>query len=200
MKSPKALVIVDVQNDFCPGGALAVADGDKIVPVINQYSEIFAEHKWPIVASRDWHPKESTHFQSSGGPWPEHCVRKTHGAAFHPDLKLPKGTMVLSKGTGPEQDGYSAFEATDREGKDLLSILKELGVKELLIGGLATDYCVRATVLEARKQHFKVDLLMDAVKGVNLAPEDSDMAIEEMIKAGAKKMTFEEFMQKEIEV
>jgi nicotinamidase/pyrazinamidase len=197
MKLKRALIIVDVQNDFCPGGALAVADGDKIVPVLNQYSEVFAEQGWPIVASRDWHPKETTHFQSCGGLWPEHCVRQTHGADFHPGLILPQGTIIVSKGVDPEADGYSAFEAADDQRRALLDILKENGVDELFVGGLATDYCVKATALEACRQGFEVNVLVDAVRAVNLNPDDGKKAIEEMVVAGARKLTIKEFMQKE---
>jgi len=189
-----ALVIVDVQNDFCPGGALAVTDGDLIVPVLNKYIEVFAENNRPILASRDWHSRETKHFKLFGGLWPEHCVQNTQGALFHPGLKLPSQTVVLSKGIDPDKDGYSAFEAADDQGQDLLSILNGLGVKELFVGGLATDYCVKSTVLEALK-NFKVNLLVDAVKGVNLNPDDSKTAVEEMVAGGAIKMTFDEFIK-----
>jgi len=192
MEEKKALLIVDVQNDFCPGGALAVPKGDKIVAVLNKYMMIFSRKKWPIFASRDWHPKQSKHFKKSGGPWPEHCIQNTRGARLHPDLRLPKGTIVLSKGMDPDKDSYSAFQAVDAKGTKFFELLKISGIKELFVGGLATDYCVKSSVLDALKLGFKVKLLIDAIKGVNIKPEDSEQAIEEMVRGGAEKMTLKE--------
>ena len=191
MESKKALIIVDVQNDFCPGGALAVPEGDKIVPILNRYLMIFSRKKWPIFASRDWHPEESKHFKKLGGLWPEHCVQNTRGAGFHPDLRLPKETIVLSKGMDPDKDGYSAFEAVDSKGTEFFELLKMSGIDELFVGGLATDYCVKTTVLDALKSGFKVKLLIDGIKGVNVKPKDSEEAIQEMVSRGAEKMTLE---------
>lgn len=184
----QALLVVDVQNDFCPGGALAVEEGDTVVPVLNRYIEIFAKENKPVIASRDWHPRHTKHFRDFGGPWPIHCVQNTSGAAFHPALKLPSSAIIVSKGMDPVQDSYSAFQAVDEQGRSLRDLLKELGVQELWVGGLATDYCVRASVLDALED-FKVKLLADAIKGVNIKPDDSQKAIEEMFKAGAKEMT-----------
>mgnify|MGYP001032085348 CR=1 FL=1 len=191
MKLKKALLIVDVQNDFCPGGALAVKEGDRIVPVLNKYIKVFSRGKLPIFASRDWHPKESKHFKQLGGLWPKHCIQNTKGARFHPELKLPKETIILSKGMDPDKDSYSAFQAVDSNGTDFLPLLKALGINELFVGGLATDYCVKSSVLDALKSGLKVNLLIDAIKGVNIKPKDSEDAIEEMVGRGAKKMTFE---------
>ncbi len=187
----RGLLIVDVQNDFCPGGALAVAQGDKVVPVLNRYIGIFSRDKNLVIASRDWHPRRTKHFKESGGPWPIHCVQNTAGAAFPPALKLPPRTIVVSKGVDPDEDGYSAFQAVDGRGRPLRDILKDAGVTELWIGGLATDYCVKASVLDGVK-HFRVNLLMDAIKGVELNPGDSQKAVEEMLAAGAQKMTLEQ--------
>ncbi len=185
MSAPcRALLVVDVQNDFCPGGALAVAQGDRVVPVLNRYIEIFSKDKNPVIASRDWHPRQTSHFKEFGGPWPVHCVQNTPGAAFHPALKLPSQAIIVSKGMDPEKDSYSAFQAVDERRRPLWDILKELAVQELWIGGLATDYCVKASVLDAL-QHCQVRLLADAVKGVDLHPGDSQKAMEAMIKAGA---------------
>jgi nicotinamidase/pyrazinamidase len=192
MEEKKALLIVDVQNDFCPGGALAVPEGDKIVPVLNKYMMIFSRKKRPIFASRDWHPKESKHFKKFGGPWPEHCIQNTRGARLHLDLRLPKGTIVLSKGMDPDKDSYSAFQAVDAKGTKFFELLKISGIKELFVCGLATDYCVKSSVLDALKFGFKVKLLIDGIKGVNIKPEDSEEAIEEMVRAGAEKMTLKE--------
>jgi len=196
MKLKRALLIVDVQNDFCPGGGLAVPEGDKIVRALNKYIKIFSKKKLPIFASRDWHPQESKHFKQFGGPWPKHCIQNTEGARFHPDLKLPKETIILSKGMDPAKDSYSAFQAVDSNGTEFLGLLKVLGVNELFIGGLATDYCVKSSVLDALKFGFKVKLLIDAIKGVNIKPKDSEDAIEEMISRGAEEMSLEKLSKK----
>lgn len=190
MKPKKALLIVDVQNDFCPGGALAVPDGDKVVPVLNKYVKKFSGKDLPIFASRDWHPKKTGHFKKYGGEWPPHCVQNTKGARFHPKLKLPKDTIILSKGMDPKKDSYSAFQAVDPNGVEFLKVLKILGVGELFVGGLATDYCVKFSVLGALKFGFKTSLLIDAIKGVNIKPGDSEKAIKQMVGRGAKKVSF----------
>lgn len=192
MKLKKALLIVDIQNDFCPGGALGVPQGDKIIPRINQYIKIFHAKKLPILASRDWHPPQTKHFESFGGIWPVHCIQNTKGSEFHPKLKLPKEAILLYKGMDPQKDSYSVFQAEDKNGMSFLNLLKILGIKELYIGGLATDYCVRHSSKDALRQGFKVKVLMDAVKGVNLSPDDSEKAIKEITGLGAKKMTIKD--------
>ncbi|MBI5415350.1 MAG: bifunctional nicotinamidase/pyrazinamidase [Candidatus Omnitrophica bacterium] len=197
MSAPRALLIVDVQNDFCPGGALAVVDGDKVAAVLNKYIAAFVKQDALVIASRDWHPRKTKHFKEFGGPWPAHCVQNTPGAAFHPALKLPARTIVVSKGMDPDKDSYSAFQAVDGRRRPLRDILKDAGVKELWVGGLATDYCVKASVLDALK-HFKVYLLTDAIRGVDINPGDSKKAIDEMLKAGAREMTLENFSRKRI--
>jgi len=189
MKSRKALLVVDVQNDFCPAGALAVPEGDKIIPAINKYIRVFQKKKAPVLATRDWHPVRTRHFKDFGGIWPVHCVQNTPGAAFHPNLKLPKDAILLYKGMDPQKDAYSAFQAEDATGTGLAKLLSLLGVKELYIAGLATDYCVRFSTRDALKQGFKVKILIDAVKGVNLKQKDSEKAIKEMVRLGAKKIT-----------
>lgn len=188
MKLKKALLVVDAQNDFCPGGALAVPQGNKIIPNINKYIKIFSKNKLPIFVTRDWHPKKTAHFKKFGGVWPVHCIQNTEGAKFHPKLKLPKGAILLFKGMDPEKDSYSAFQAEDIRGMVLPTLLNILGTKEIYIGGLATDYCVKFSSLDALKNGFKVGLLMDAIKGVDLNPGDSQRAIKEMMKNGAKKI------------
>ncbi|KPK98865.1 MAG: nicotinamidase [Omnitrophica WOR_2 bacterium SM23_72] len=193
MKDKKALLIVDVQNDFCPEGALAVPEGDKIVPNINKYIRIFAKKKRPIFATRDWHPVRTRHFKDFGGVWPVHCIQNTKGAQFHPKLKLPKGTIYLYKGMDPEKDSYSAFQAEDLSGIGFAKWLDRLGVKEIYIAGLATDYCVKFSVLDAIKAGLKVKLLLDAVRGVNLKPNDSEKAIQKMVRRGARKITLKNF-------
>ena len=185
----KALVIVDVQNDFCPGGTLAVAGGDRVAAPLTRLAARFAAAGLPVFASRDWHPPDTAHFQDAGGPWPVHCVRDTPGAELHPDLVLPSEAVILSKGVDPQADGYSAFEARDDAGRDLAELLAAAGVDHLLVGGLATDFCVRATVLSALSRGLGVSLLTDAVAGVNVQPDDADRAIEEMVAAGAQLTT-----------
>lgn len=186
-KSKKALLVVDAQNDFCPGAALGIHGGHEIIPILNEYIKFFEKENLPIFVTRDWHPKVTKHFKQFGGVWPEHCVEGSPGAQFHPDLKFPKTTFVMSKGMDPEKDSYSAFHATDLSGMTLANLLKSLGVTEIYISGLATDYCVKYSALDALKDGLKVFILADAIAGVNLKPEDSSVALEEMISLGAKK-------------
>jgi len=179
-----ALVIVDVQNDFCPGGALAVASGDDVVPVLNRYATRFAAKGAPVFASRDWHPERTRHFRSGGGPWPPHCVQGTPGAEFHPGLRLPAGAEVVSKGMDPDEDAYSCFQAETASGMPFAAALGEHGVSRLFIGGLATDYCVKATALDALREGFEVVVLEDAVRAVDVSPGDGDRALDEVTRAG----------------
>ncbi|HKY45670.1 MAG TPA: nicotinamidase [Pyrinomonadaceae bacterium] len=181
--SKQALIVVDVQNDFCPGGTLAVAHGDEVVEPLNELIDEFLERGDPVYKSRDWHPPTTKHFQAYGGTWPVHCVQNTKGAEFHPALRDDPRITVISKGLG-DKDCYSAFDETD-----LASQLHQQGVKEVVVGGLATDYCVKNTVLDALKKGFKVKALEGAMRAVELQPGDSDRAIEEMRAAGAEIMT-----------
>jgi nicotinamidase/pyrazinamidase len=183
-----ALLIVDVQNDFCPGGALAVPEGDQVVSVLNEYENRL---QLPVYASRDWHPAQTRHFKELGGPWPVHCVQGTPGAAFHPELKLPAETVIVTKGTNPTDDGYSAFEGVDDKGRPLGAVLAEKQVRKLYVGGLATEYCVRASVLDGLKQGLDVVLLTDAVRGIDVQPGDMARAMEEMKRAGARTATLD---------
>lgn len=181
-----ALLLVDVQNDFCPGGALAVPEGDQVVPVLNAWTRAFLAAGRPVFASRDWHPANSVHFVTGGGPWPPHCVQGTPGADFHPGLAVPPEVVVLSKGMDPaESGGYSAFEAIDAGGRTLAERLRQAGVRRLYVGGLATDYCVRASVLDALRAGLAVTVIGDGVRGVDVTPGDSARALEEMKAAGA---------------
>jgi nicotinamidase/pyrazinamidase len=189
MAEGDALLIIDVQNDFCPGGALAVPEGDEVVPVLNRYIEVFRERGLPVYASRDWHPEETDHFESGGGPWPPHCVAGTGGADFHEDLALPRTATVVSKGMDPTDDGYSAFEAQTSDGAALEADLRRRGVRRLFIGGLATDYCVRASVLDAAAKGFRPVLLEDAIRGIDVTPGDVGRARNEMMAAGATTAT-----------
>ena len=186
MEQKAALIIVDVQNDFCPGGALAVAQGDGVVAPLNRYIDRFAGAGLPIFASRDWHPEKTTHFKDFGGVWPVHCVQGSYGAEFHRALKLGGEATVVSKGMAADADSYSSFDAVDGAGADLADLLKREGVTRIFVGGLATDYCVKQTVLDGRKLGFEVVLLKDAVRGVDVAPGDSERALREMLDAGAQ--------------
>lgn len=196
-----ALIIVDVQNDFCPGGTLAVNDGDKVVYPLNQGIRFFEKMGWPVFASCDWHPPDSKHFAVNGGKWPIHCVRHTPGACFHPDLYISVSTQIICKGTSYNDDGYSAFDGyvmdywsygVDRSLKDELGFN---GVSDLYIGGLATDYCVKATCLDARKFGYTVYLLTDACRAVNLKPTDETDALKEMREAGVVLTTTDEILR-----
>ena len=169
----KALLIVDVQHDFCPGGALAVKDGDKVVPVINSLMERFDM----VISSQDWHPADTVHFEK----WPPHCIAGTVGADFHPELEWAKIDLRLLKGTENSDDGYSAFEATNAS---LTSILQENGVPSLYVCGLATDYCVKASVLDALKEGFHTYVITDAIAAVNQKPGDDRRALQEMYTNG----------------
>jgi len=187
-----ALVIVDVQNDFCPGGALGIAGGDAVVPVLNRYAERFVAAGAPVFASRDWHPAETTHFKAGGGVWPPHCVQGTAGAEFHPALALPPDAAVVSKGMDPREDAYSCFQAETPDGMPFAAALGELGVSRLFVGGLATDYCVRSTVVDGVREGFEMVVLSDAVAAVDLTPGDGVKALDEMRAAGAAMIRLED--------
>jgi nicotinamidase/pyrazinamidase len=195
----EALVVVDVQNDFCPGGALAVADGDQVVSFINQLRRDFAL----VVFTQDWHPRSHASFASShpgkkpydvidlhGQPqtlWPDHCVQHSRGAEFHAKLDIRAGDPVFKKGTLSEVDSYSGFLDNDRKHETgLREFLKQKGVDRIAVAGLATDYCVKFTVLDARSFGFEVRVLRGGCRAVNLDPQDEAKAYAEMEQAGAK--------------
>jgi nicotinamidase/pyrazinamidase len=156
-----ALIIVDVQPDFCPGGALPIAHGDEVVPVLNEAIATAARAGVPVFASRDWHPQGHPSFAARGGAWPPHCLQDTPGAAFHPDLRLPADVRVVTKGTRFDQDQYSAFDETG-----LAAELRRDGVRRVWIGGLAEDVCVRATALDAVKAGLEVHLITAGTRPV----------------------------------
>jgi nicotinamidase/pyrazinamidase len=183
-----ALLIVDVQRDFLPGGSLAVPQGDEVVPVLNRYIQMARRHRLPVFASRDWHPQRHCSFRSQGGPWPPHCIAGSPGAEFAPGLALPADALLISKATQEAPDAYSAFSGTD-----LAARLRSLGVKRLLVGGLATDYCVLNTVRDALAAGFEVRLLADAIRAVNVEPGDGERAEREMQVSGAVPTTLEEW-------
>ncbi len=187
-KDKDALIIVDVQRDFCSGGSLPVPEGEKIVPILNKYIEKFSKAGALIVATRDWHPPNHVSFKGYGGIWPPHCIQGTPGAEFHPDLNLPKEAKIISKATLADKEAYSGFDGTGLEIE-----LKNAGIQRVFIGGLATDYCVKSTVLDALKIGFETVLLIDAIKGVDINPGDSERAIKEMIERGAKKALLSDF-------
>src|SRR5262245_31962030 len=145
MDKSAALLVVDVQNDFCPGGALGVVEGDRVIAPLNRYIERFAGAGLPVFATRDWHPEKTTHFKAFGGVWPVHCVQGSYGADFHRALKLGRETVICSKGMESDSDSYSGFDAIDAAGTKLSERLKQSGVRRIYIGGLATDYCVKQT-------------------------------------------------------
>ena len=179
-----ALIVVDVQNDFLPGGSLAVPDGDAVVPLLNRYLAEFSVRELPVYATRDWHPPDHCSFRARGGPWPPHCVAETRGAQFAGNLQFPTGTGVISKATTLDKDAYSGFEGTDLDAR-----LRAQKIKRLFVGGLATDYCVLNTVRDARRLGYEVRLLTDAIRAVNVKPDDGRRAEEEMQRLGAQPIT-----------
>jgi nicotinamidase/pyrazinamidase len=171
-----ALIVVDVQNDFCPGGALAVPEGDQVVEPLNW---LMRQHDY-VVATRDWHPADHGSFSEQGGPWPAHCVQDTRGAELRSNLDHRGIDLIVDKGDEPDVEGYSAFEGTD-----LARILRERGVEEVHIGGLALDYCVKATALDALKAGFPVTVHLNATRPVEVDEGDGERAVEELRQAGA---------------
>src|SRR5512135_2518391 len=170
-----ALLVVDVQKDFCAGGALPVPNADRVVSAMNRYIDEAVARGMAVYASRDWHPPLSHHFKPYGGPWPVHCVKDTDGARFHPDIRLPATAIVLTKDEDVTSPGYSAFEGRTPEGWPFLDDLRARGIGRLYVGGLATDYCVKQSVMDALSAGLGVTLLEDAIAGID--PEDSARAI-----------------------
>lgn len=188
-----ALVVVDLQNDFAdPDGGLSVAGGDTIVGTVNHEIALAVDAGATVVATQDWHPESTPHFARDGGIWPVHCVADTWGAALHPRLVLPAATTVVRKGTNGE-DGYSGFATRDPvTGEEIPTKLDDLlrarGVRRVVVVGLATDYCVKATALDAVRLGYETSLMTDAVAAVDLAPGDGDRALDEMRNAGVQLM------------
>jgi nicotinamidase/pyrazinamidase len=192
LRQGDALIAVDVQIDFVTGGNLAVPDGEAVIPVLNRYIRIFQNKGLPIFATRDWHPANHCSFQAQGGPWPPHCIQDTEGAEFAAGLQLPEDAVVISKATTPERDAYSGFDGTDLDQR-----LKRLGTKRLFIGGLATDYCVLNTVMDGLSLSYQVFLLEDAIRAVNVHPEDGRQAEEKMVSRGARPIRVHDIMAAE---
>ncbi len=180
------MLVVDVQLDFCPGGALAAEGGARILPALNRLLAVAHATGVPVYASRDWHPPVTRHFRAYGGAWPPHCVQGTAGAAFHPDLALPDDVVVISKGDDPDRPGYSAFDGRTGEGRSFLADLGARGIDRLYVAGIATDYCVKASVLDARRAGLDVTVVADAVAGIEAHPGDVARAFAEMSEAGAE--------------
>jgi len=174
-----ALVVVDMQVDFMPGGALPVPGGDEVVGRVNEYVELFTKAGATVVFTRDWHPPNHISFKTRGGPWPPHCIQGTPGASFHPKLRVPTDALIVSKATDPDREAYSGFEGTELDAE-----LRKRGVRRVFVCGVATDYCVRATALDAAKLGYQVFLLVDAVRGVNMPPNSVQRATDEMLNAG----------------
>lgn len=175
--STDALIVVDVQVDFCPGGSLSVPGGNEIVSVVNQLVKLFEKRGGLVVFSRDWHPKNHVSFKDQGGPWPVHCVQNTKGAEFHPELYIPDSAIIVSKATEASKEAYSAFDDTE-----LAETLKEAGVKRIFLCGLATDVCVKSTAIDAVKLGYEVYVAEDASRGIT--KEGVEKSLEEMKKAG----------------
>ena len=178
------LLVTDIQNDFLPGGSLAVAGGDDVVPVLNRYIGEFVAHGLPVYATRDWHPQGHCSFHAQGGPWPVHCVEGTHGEEFAVALTLPSDTTVFSKATLLDQEAYSSFQGTDLDSR-----LRAAGIRRIFIGGLTTDYCVLNTVRDARTLGYDVFVLADAIRAVDVQPGDGQRAEVEMARLGARRIT-----------
>lgn len=182
-----ALIVIDMQNDFLPGGRLAVTGGGDIIPQLNRYLAYFAAHRLPVVATRDWHPPDHCSFQPQGGPWPPHCIAGSDGAGFHPGLELPIATHIVSKATARESDAYSAFSGTQLD-----ELLQSLHIQRVFVGGLATEYCVFNTVKDALQLRYATFVLEDAVRAIEQQSGDGQRALQEMIDLGAKSMHYEE--------
>ena len=182
LSSLDAVIVVDVQNDFCPGGALAVPEGDKVIGVLNLWIEQAERIGATVVISRDWHPANHCSFLDQGGPWPEHCVQGTTGAAFREDLRLPPATIVLTKGSEAMEEAYSAFQGTELDRR-----LRELAVERLWVGGLALDYCVKASALDAAAMGgVEVAVILPATRAVNVEPGDGEKAVAALRAAGIR--------------
>jgi len=187
LRAGDALLIVDLQNDFLPGGSLAVPRGDEVVPLLAACVRRFIARELPVFATRDWHPVDHCSFAAQGGPWPAHCVAGTPGAEFADRLELPPTVVVISKASERERESYSAFAGTD-----LAQRLRQAGCTRVFVGGLATEYCVLSTVLDAIDEGLAVVLLADAVRAVNVQADDGARALTRMSERGASMATVAE--------
>jgi len=181
-----ALLVVDIQKDFCAGGALAAPGGVEIIPAVNRHVADASARGMPVYATRDWHPVRTTHFTEYGGNWPPHCVQGTAGAQFHPALNLPPDAIIVNKGDDPQRHGYSAFEGHTSEGRTLLEDLRARHITRVYVAGIATDYCVRQSALDALRAGLEVRVLPDAIAGIDVRPGDAQRALDEISAAGAE--------------
>ncbi len=186
LKKGDALIVVDVQNDFLPGGALAVPGGDSIISPLNDVIQKFQDKNLPLFFTRDWHPQHHSSFLDHGGSWPAHCVKDTKGAAFASSLTVPEGSVIISKASEADIDEYSGLKGFDENGRRLDAILKRENIRRVAIGGLATDYCVLTTVLDALDLGCEVYVVADGVGAVNVNPDDGARAIRDMTDKGAR--------------
>jgi nicotinamidase/pyrazinamidase len=193
---------VDVQNDFCPGGSLAVTNGDKVTAPLNSINDAVRTAGGQVIFTRDWHPVKTNHFNQYGGPWPSHCVADTYGGAFHSDLEVKEGDIIISKGTEVDEDAYSGFQGKTKNGVTLAELVKPKENEKVIltIGGLATDYCVKATVLDAlnldNQSQIEVYAVSEAMKPVEINDGDGAAALEEMRIAGAMLITAREAIER----
>jgi nicotinamidase/pyrazinamidase len=185
-KGASALLVVDIQKDFCAGGALAAPGGDEIIPAVNRHIAAARSRDMPVYATRDWHPPTTSHFKEYGGVWPPHCVQGTEGAQFHRELKLPPDAIVVNKGDDPQRHGYSAFDGHTSRGKTLLDDLRDRHITRVYLTGIATDYCVRESALDALKAGLEVRVVADAIAGIDVRPGDARRALDEIAAAGAQ--------------
>jgi len=190
LQDSDALLVIDMQYDFLPGGSLGVPEGDQVLAPVNEAMARFAARGLPVYASRDWHPEDHCSFAARGGPWPPHCVAETRGAAFSDELALPADTVIISKADTADVDAYSAFNGTA-----LADHLRGHGITRVFVCGLATDYCVLNTALDALKNGFETVILPEAMRAVNVQPEDGERAIAQMREAGATAATLAELEQ-----
>jgi len=197
LKPGDALSVTDVQNDFLPGGALGVPGGDRIIPPLNRIIALFHKGRLPLFFTRDWHPPDHCSFQSQGGPWPPHCVRDTPGADFASGLNIPRGAVIISKGTQKDSEQYSTFYGQDAAGRAQSSLMKTLGVRRIFIAGLATDYCVLNSAKDALAGGYEVYVISDAVCAVEVHAGDGQKAVEEMLRGGAKMVTTDKIRRKQ---
>ncbi len=185
LKEGDALLVIDVQNCFLPGRSLGVAKGDEVVPPLNRAILNFTRKRLPVFISRDWHPADHCSFVEQGGPWPPHCVQNTEGAEFAANLRIPEGALIISKAMDPKVEEYSDIRGQDPDGRTFGALLREMGIRRIFIGGLATDYCILYTVRDALELGYEVDLLIDAIRAVDVNPGDGEKAIKEMEERGA---------------
>ena len=184
-----ALVVVDIQNDFCPGGALAVAEGGQVVEPTNHLIGHFRRRGAPVIYTRDWHPENHCSFKPFGGPWPVHCVQGTPGAEFHRDLDVPDDAVILDKAWMPDSEDFSGQSSSE-----LFARLTQAGVRRVVLTGLATDYCIKATARAARAEGFEVIVITDAIRPVNVRPGDGQRALDDMLARGVALLTSAEFL------